>query len=724
VSQTASQLETHAMFLPFSRRQWSNRPIGRMPRHYRPALEELTPRILPAANIMQTLSLTATLGHTANFDFGPATGPTTNQLAGHVTLQANVLPSGLIDLATTVEVLSRNAGFGEAGDEDSISRLNTDRVQTTVDLPDGQSQVLSADTASRFSVQVMPHLVDAKTVSVQVAIAGPFPGASRAEAADTLSLTTQSGRPADLLVGAEQSVPGGAGQGAHDVDIGTQLHFVPIVLPGGRIFLQVQAENTALNEALGTRAGGSLVAGHTAQRVSSSLNLADGQTLIIGQDSDPDFAAHVSAHVIDTSVNGPPLVQLQVHWSSSRSERTEALHGEAPVVFSVVTLSGRTGELLVGGEQAVPQATGIRFVDVGTHLTFLPIVLGNGSINLQIDTSQSALEEALGVHIQGAEVAGHGVDRVHTTVQLQDGQSLVLAQDDSLPLSIQVTPHLLDHDMVLLEVRAVERIPARPGAKMPHAFSAVALSGRTSELLIGGEQAVPQATGIQFVDVGTHLAFVPLVLGNGTIFLQIDTSQSALDEALGVHIPGGKVAGHAVERVRTTVELRDGQSLVLAQDDSAPLSIQVTLHLLEHNMVLLEVRVVGRRPEHVRPDTEMPHTFSAVALSGRASELLVGGEQAQLQGAGGIQFVAVGTDLNWVPIVLRSGLIHLVIRLDLSGGGPASQHINTAVDLADGQTQVIAQDVNTGFSVTIAPHLLDNGVVRLDVVVVGLRLGK
>jgi Flp pilus assembly secretin CpaC len=708
------------MFLPFSlrNRKW---PSGRGARAFRPALEELTQRILPAGNLMQTLSLTATVGQSATFDFGPAGGPTATQLAGQVMLQANVLGSGLIDLATTVEVLSRGAGLGETGNDESPSRINTDRVDASVDLADGQRLVLSQDSASRFSVQVTSHVLSATKVLVQVAIAGPLqdsrPG--EGEAADTFSLTTRSGTPADLLVGAEQSVPGAAGQGPQDVDVGTQLHFVPVVLADGTIHLQIQAENSSVSAALGAPAGGHRVAGHTAQRVLSTVNLADGETLTIGQDSDPAFSAQVTAHVIDTGVSGPRLVQLQVNWSGPGSKHTEESQRQAPPVFSVVTLSGRTGELLVGGEQAVPGATGIQFVDVGTHVTFLPIVLGNGTIHLEIDTSQSTLNDALGVHVPCGKVAGHTVEEVHTTVQLLDGQSIVLAQDDALGLSIEVTPHLLEHNMVQLQVQVAGTQHRKPHADMPHTFSAVAQSGRPSNLLVGGEQAVPAGAGIQFVDVGTHLAFLPIVLGNGTIHLEIDTSQSALNGALGVHIPGGKVAGHTVDQVHTTVQLLDGQTMVLAQDDSLGLAIEVTPHLLEHNMVQLQVQVVGT--QHRKPHADMPQALSAVGLSGRPSELLVGGEQAQLQGAGGVQFAKVGTDLNWLPIVLQSGQIHLQIQLDVGDGGPASQHVNTTVTLADGQSMIIAQDAATGFSVTITPHLLANGMVRLDVVVVGPR---
>jgi len=65
---------------------------------------------------------------------------------------------------------------------------------------------------------------------------------------------------------------------------------------------------------------------------------------------------------------------------------------------SVTTLSGRSANLLSGGQQAIPQSGGlgtttVSFVDFGTTLNILPIVMGNGKIHLEIDPEVSELDQ-------------------------------------------------------------------------------------------------------------------------------------------------------------------------------------------------------------------------------------------------------------------------------------------------------------------------------------------
>jgi pilus assembly protein CpaC len=97
----------------------------------------------------------------------------------------------------------------------------------------------------------------------------------------------------------------------------------------------------------------------------------------------------------------------------------------------------------------------------------------------------------------------------------------------------------------------------------------VTLSGRPAYFLVGGQQAVPVAggfsgVGVQFVPFGTTLSFIPIVLGNGRIYLEVSPSVSSLDAASGVTpAGGGPVPGRAINSVTTTVELESGQTFVL-----------------------------------------------------------------------------------------------------------------------------------------------------------------
>ncbi len=97
----------------------------------------------------------------------------------------------------------------------------------------------------------------------------------------------------------------------------------------------------------------------------------------------------------------------------------------------------------------------------------------------------------------------------------------------------------------------------------------VTLSGRPAYFNVGGQQAVPQTgsfggTGVQFLPFGTMLSFIPIVLGNGRIHLEVAPQVSNLDQASGLaNVGGSSVPGRTITYVNTTVELEAGQTFVL-----------------------------------------------------------------------------------------------------------------------------------------------------------------
>jgi pilus assembly protein CpaC len=97
----------------------------------------------------------------------------------------------------------------------------------------------------------------------------------------------------------------------------------------------------------------------------------------------------------------------------------------------LVTMSGRPASFLSGGEQAVPVPAGlgqvgVQFEEFGTRLNFLPVVLGNGKIHLEVEPEVSNLNAAFGTSINGTVVPGRNTQRVHTTVELEDGQTFAI----------------------------------------------------------------------------------------------------------------------------------------------------------------------------------------------------------------------------------------------------------------------------------------------------------
>jgi pilus assembly protein CpaC len=95
------------------------------------------------------------------------------------------------------------------------------------------------------------------------------------------------------------------------------------------------------------------------------------------------------------------------------------------------------------------------------------------------------------------------------------------------------------------------------------------VSGRPASFNAGGEFPIliPQGLGtvaIEFKQFGTRVDFVPIVLGNGNIRLEVRPQVSEIDSARGVDLNGTRIPGLRTRWVDTAVEMRSGQTLALA----------------------------------------------------------------------------------------------------------------------------------------------------------------
>jgi pilus assembly protein CpaC len=101
----------------------------------------------------------------------------------------------------------------------------------------------------------------------------------------------------------------------------------------------------------------------------------------------------------------------------------------------------------------------------------------------------------------------------------------------------------------------------------------VTMSGRSASFLSGGQQAVPQITGAgvgggivgtELIPFGTRLDFLPIVRGNGKIYLEVSTSLSSLNAANGFNLGTVTVFGRDEQNARTCIEVENGQSFAIA----------------------------------------------------------------------------------------------------------------------------------------------------------------
>jgi pilus assembly protein CpaC len=101
------------------------------------------------------------------------------------------------------------------------------------------------------------------------------------------------------------------------------------------------------------------------------------------------------------------------------------------------------------------------------------------------------------------------------------------------------------------------------------------LSGQPANFLSGGEQATPQVAsgsagggavaGVQFQPFGTTVRFLPLVLGGGKIYLEVEPEFSFIDTSplLAATVNGGTTFGKDTQRIHTSAVLEDGQTLAI-----------------------------------------------------------------------------------------------------------------------------------------------------------------
>jgi pilus assembly protein CpaC len=124
---------------------------------------------------------------------------------------------------------------------------------------------------------------------------------------------------------------------------------------------------------------------------------------------------------------------------------------------NLTTLTGQEAKFLSGGQIPVPIANAlgsvsIEYKDYGVGLSFIPVVLSNGHINLKLNISVSELVDttSLGVSVGGTNstyvIPSLTTRQASGTIELGDGQSMGLAGilNDSLRTAVNKFPILGD----------------------------------------------------------------------------------------------------------------------------------------------------------------------------------------------------------------------------------------------------------------------------------------
>jgi pilus assembly protein CpaC len=115
----------------------------------------------------------------------------------------------------------------------------------------------------------------------------------------------------------------------------------------------------------------------------------------------------------------------------------------------------------------------------------------------------------------------------------------------------------------------IEALQRKNVARLVSDPTLVTVSGRAASFNSGGEFPilVPQSLGtvsIEYKKYGTQMDFVPIVLGNGLIRLEVRPKITEIDPTLSVVTQGSNVPALKSREVDTGVEMRPGQTLAIA----------------------------------------------------------------------------------------------------------------------------------------------------------------
>lgn len=97
----------------------------------------------------------------------------------------------------------------------------------------------------------------------------------------------------------------------------------------------------------------------------------------------------------------------------------------------------------------------------------------------------------------------------------------------------------------------------------------IARSGETASFLAGGEFPIPVAQEdnrltVEYKRFGVSLEFTPTVLSDGLINLDIAPEVSSVDTSASINVNGLSIPGFVVRRAQTSVDLKSGQSFMIA----------------------------------------------------------------------------------------------------------------------------------------------------------------
>ncbi|WP_163846590.1 type II and III secretion system protein family protein [Pseudooceanicola aestuarii] len=239
------------------------------------------------------------------------------------------------------------------------------------------------------------------------------------------------------------------------------------------------------------------------------------------------------------------------------------------------------------------------------------------SVSKSLSSSLGLSGNALGGGLGLSGGTGRGVTSDNQANIL--GGTLPSSNDNSGALMFGFNAGAVEVGLLLeaLESKGVVRTLAEPNL--------TALSGQEAKFLAGGEYPVPVsqtdgAVSVEFKPFGVELNFIPRVVDQDLINLELKAAVSAIDSSNGFELDAFRIDAFSRREASTTVELRDGESFAIAgllQDDFSDNNSQIPW--------LGDVPVLGalfRSAEYQRSQSELVIIITAHLVTPTRGDVL------------------------------------------------------------------------------------------------------
>jgi pilus assembly protein CpaC len=396
----------------------------------------------------------------------------------------------------------------------------------------------------------------------------------------------------------------------------TQLHrFHPVLRSASLLFLLIALSLCALAQERAT-----LQASFANNAQPIKIDVLVGQSRVIDFDqeyerisiSDPKIAEAVPISFKQVLVNGLQFGQVNlVAWSKPKVKgeasrmlvfdiyvqvNLSLIDNQIKILFPKenIQLSQANQSVVISGSvtrpelseqaQKIIEAAGLKVtnllkspvMDAAQVQLQIRVAEVNRAILREISTAYGVLNSALPTFISAAGPAAFGAYTVTDNILRNAAGDIVgrvRNQDLSVSPSSNLNVFMGNANNSAVTQTFIRALYSRGALRDLAEPNLIAMHGQKASFLAGGEFPIPvvqsvssgqTAISVIFKEFGVKLDFIPTIIDENHIRLELAPEVSSLDFSSGVTIQSLVIPGLRVRRAKTVLELRDGQSFALA----------------------------------------------------------------------------------------------------------------------------------------------------------------